>query len=195
MVINELEGWSETSFAAHQRRHTVRNRYHDLLERRQGRIREHCQERGPASHRGRRGRFEATLRQLYRQRQSLHAARESQKQIHRRSMRSPDERLMRSIEEKIDIPDGRKDDFRREIMNYIGALSIDGKQRSTTSPTNVLYKALAVQIIRRSKGFDQTNQPGVERRGPGGPRQKIDVVKRPVDTGLRLRRRKCHGRS
>lgn len=39
----------------------------------------------------------------------------------------PDERLMRSIEEKIDIPDVRKDDFRREIMNYIGALSLEGK--------------------------------------------------------------------
>jgi len=34
---------------------------------------------------------------------------------------------MRSIEDKIDIPESRKDDFRREIMNYIGALSIDGK--------------------------------------------------------------------
>src|SRR5206468_6527599 len=31
----------------------------------------------------------------------------------------PDERLMRSIEEKIDIPDNRKADSRREIMNYI----------------------------------------------------------------------------
>ena len=40
----------------------------------------------------------------------------------------PDERLMRSVEEKIDIPEGRKDDFRREIMNYIGALPIDGKK-------------------------------------------------------------------
>lgn len=40
----------------------------------------------------------------------------------------PDERLMRSIEEKIDIPDSRKDDFRREIMNYIGALALEGKQ-------------------------------------------------------------------
>jgi serine protein kinase len=47
----------------------------------------------------------------------------------------PDERLMRSIEEKIDIPESRKDDFRREIMNYIGALAIDGK-RSTTTPTS-----------------------------------------------------------
>ncbi len=30
----------------------------------------------------------------------------------------PDENLMRAIEEKIDIPESRKDDFRREIMNY-----------------------------------------------------------------------------
>ncbi|MFL5319157.1 MAG: PrkA family serine protein kinase, partial [Myxococcaceae bacterium] len=30
----------------------------------------------------------------------------------------PDERLMRSIEDKIDIPESRKEDFRREIMNY-----------------------------------------------------------------------------
>jgi len=39
----------------------------------------------------------------------------------------PDERLMRSIEEKIGIPENRKDDFRREIMNFIGALALDGK--------------------------------------------------------------------
>jgi serine protein kinase len=47
-------------------------------------------------------------------------------QVHRPD-EEPDERLMRSIEEKIDIPESRKDDFRREIMNYIGALAIDGK--------------------------------------------------------------------
>ncbi|MDA3863246.1 MAG: serine protein kinase [Deltaproteobacteria bacterium] len=40
----------------------------------------------------------------------------------------PDEHLMRSIEEKIDIPDSRKDDFRRELMNYIGALAVEGKK-------------------------------------------------------------------
>jgi serine protein kinase len=39
----------------------------------------------------------------------------------------PDERLMRSIEEKIDVREGAKDDFRREIMNYIGALAVEGK--------------------------------------------------------------------
>ncbi|HQP34007.1 MAG TPA: serine protein kinase [Polyangiaceae bacterium] len=40
----------------------------------------------------------------------------------------PDERLMRSIEEKIGIAENRKDDFRREIMNYIGALAVEGKR-------------------------------------------------------------------
>jgi serine protein kinase len=40
----------------------------------------------------------------------------------------PDERLMRSIEEKIEIADARKDDFRREIMNFIGALALEGKK-------------------------------------------------------------------
>ena len=39
----------------------------------------------------------------------------------------PDERMMRSIEEKIDIPESRKDDFRHELMNYIAALHIEGK--------------------------------------------------------------------
>ncbi len=39
----------------------------------------------------------------------------------------PDERLMRSIEKKIDIPEARKDDFRHELMNYIAALHIEGK--------------------------------------------------------------------
>jgi serine protein kinase len=39
----------------------------------------------------------------------------------------PDERLMRSIEEKIDIPEARKDDFRHELMNYIAAVHIEGQ--------------------------------------------------------------------
>ncbi len=43
-------------------------------------------------------------------------------------LEEPDERLMRSIEEKIDITEDKKDDFRREIMNYIAALALEGKQ-------------------------------------------------------------------
>jgi len=43
-------------------------------------------------------------------------------------LEEPDDRLMGSIEEKIGITDDKKDDFRREIMNYIGAMALEGKQ-------------------------------------------------------------------
>ncbi len=62
----------------------------------------------------------------------------------------PDERLMRSIEEKIDIPESRKDDFRREIMNYIGALSIDGKTFDYKTNER-LYKALQLKLFEDQK--------------------------------------------
>jgi serine protein kinase len=62
----------------------------------------------------------------------------------------PDERLMRSIEEKIDVPESRKDDFRREIMNYIGALAIEGK--SFNYRTNErLHKALELKLFEDQK--------------------------------------------
>jgi len=58
----------------------------------------------------------------------------------------PDERLMRSIEEKIDIPESRKDDFRQEIMNYIGALSLDGKKFDYRTNAR-LHKALELKLF------------------------------------------------
>jgi serine protein kinase len=62
----------------------------------------------------------------------------------------PDERLMRSVEDKIDIPDSRKDDFRREIMNYIGALAIEG--RTFDYKTNErLHKALESKLFEDQK--------------------------------------------
>ncbi|MGE3173090.1 MAG: PrkA family serine protein kinase [Planctomycetota bacterium] len=62
----------------------------------------------------------------------------------------PDERLMRSIEEKISIPDSRKDDFRREIMNYIGALAIEG--RTFNYKTNErLHRALELKLFEDQK--------------------------------------------
>ncbi|MEZ6017058.1 MAG: serine protein kinase [Planctomycetota bacterium] len=41
--------------------------------------------------------------------------------------RDPDERLMRAVEAKTDIPDARKDDFRHELMNYIAAVHLEGR--------------------------------------------------------------------
>lgn len=62
----------------------------------------------------------------------------------------PDERLMRAIETKIDIPESRKDDFRREIMNYIGALAIEGKQFDFRTNER-LYKALELKLFEDQK--------------------------------------------
>jgi len=87
----------------------------------------------------------------------------------------PDERLMRSIEEKIGITESRKDDFRREIMNYIAALSLDGGVFRWDSNER-LRKALELKLFEDQKDtiklttlvssvVDQETQ------------EKIDVVK------------------
>ena len=62
----------------------------------------------------------------------------------------PDERLMRSIEEKIDIAESRKDDFRREIMNYIGALALEGKPFDFRTNER-LHKALELKLFEDQK--------------------------------------------
>ena len=62
----------------------------------------------------------------------------------------PDERLMRSIEEKIDIPESRKDDFRREVMNYIGALAVEGKKFDYRTNER-LHKALELKLFEDQK--------------------------------------------
>src|SRR3989338_5487168 len=62
----------------------------------------------------------------------------------------PSERLMRSIEEKIDVPDNRKDDFRREVMNYIGALAVSGKIFDYKSNER-LHRALEMKLFEDQK--------------------------------------------
>ncbi|MBX3412849.1 MAG: serine protein kinase [Pirellulales bacterium] len=87
----------------------------------------------------------------------------------------PDERLMRSIEEKIDIPESRKDDFRREIMNYIGALSIDG--RTFDYKTNErLNKALELKLFEDQKDSIKLTSL-VSNVVDAETQAKIDVVK------------------
>ena len=73
---------------------------------------------------------------------------------------------MRSIEEKIDIPESRKDDFRREIMNYIGALAIDGKKFDYKTNER-LHEGPGAEAVRGPEGHDQADEPGVQRRGQG----------------------------
>jgi serine protein kinase len=62
----------------------------------------------------------------------------------------PDERLMRSIEEKIGIAESRKDDFRQEIMNYIGSLALDGKKFEYHTNAR-LNKALELKLFEDSR--------------------------------------------
>jgi serine protein kinase len=87
----------------------------------------------------------------------------------------PDERLMRSIEEKIDIPDSRKDDFRREIMNYIGALMIDGKTFDYKTNER-LYKALQLKLFEDQKDTIKLTSL-VSNVVDKDTQAKIDVVK------------------
>lgn len=87
----------------------------------------------------------------------------------------PDERLMRSIEEKIDIPESRKDDFRREIMNYIGALAIEGKTFDYRTNER-LHKALELKLFEDQKDSIKLTSL-VSRVIDKDTQEKIDVVK------------------
>src|SRR5436305_606658 len=87
----------------------------------------------------------------------------------------PDERLMRSIEEKIDIPESRKDDFRREIMNYIGALSLDGK-RFDYKTNERLQKALELKLFQDQKDTIKLTSL-VSSVVDKDTQEKIDIVK------------------
>jgi serine protein kinase len=87
----------------------------------------------------------------------------------------PDERLMRSIEEKIDIPDSRKDDFRQEIMNYIGALALDGKRFEYHTNARLL-KALELKLFEDQRDTIKLKNL-VSSVVDDETQQKIDVVK------------------
>jgi serine protein kinase len=87
----------------------------------------------------------------------------------------PDERLMRSIEKKIDIPDSRKDDFRREVMNYIGAFAIEGKKFEWNSNER-LRKALELKLFEDQKDSIKLTSL-VSSVIDSETQEKIDVVK------------------
>ena len=87
----------------------------------------------------------------------------------------PDERLMRSIEEKIGVTDSRKDDFRQEIMNYIGALALDGKTFTWRSNER-LQKALELKLFEEQKDTIKLTSL-VSTVVDRDTQEKIDVVK------------------
>jgi serine protein kinase len=88
---------------------------------------------------------------------------------------SPNERLMRSIEEKIDIPDTRKDDFRHELMSYIAAVALDGRKFDFRKNER-LHRALELKLFEDQKDtirlvslVSATTDPDTQ--------AKIDIVK------------------
>ncbi|MBN8644629.1 MAG: serine protein kinase [Planctomycetes bacterium] len=88
----------------------------------------------------------------------------------------PDERLMRSIEEKIDIPESRKNDFRQEIMNYIGALALDGKKFEYNTNAR-LYRALELKLFEDQRDTIKLKNL-VSSVIDDQTQQKIDVIKK-----------------
>ena len=90
-------------------------------------------------------------------------------------LEQPDERLMRSIESRIDIPETRKDDFRREIMNYIGALALDGKTFNYKTNER-LQKALELKLFEDQKDTIKLTSL-VSNVVDKDTQEKIDIVK------------------
>ncbi len=88
---------------------------------------------------------------------------------------APDERLMRSIEEKIDIPDSRKDDFRKEIMNFIGALAVERKEFKYDT-NDRLRRALEMKLFEDQKDSIKLSSL-VSQVIDKETQEKIDVVK------------------
>lgn len=172
MVINELEaGIKHHSLITSEE---LRTRYRDLLEvikEEYENIVKHEVQRAIAAD-------EDALKRLcanYIDQVKAYTQREKVKNRYTGQLAEPDERLMRSIEEKIDIPDSRKDDFRRELMNYIGALMIDGKTFDYTSNER-LYKALQLKLFEDQKDSIKLSTL-VSKVVDQETQAKIDVVK------------------
>jgi serine protein kinase len=89
--------------------------------------------------------------------------------------RDPDERLMRSIESKIDIPDSRKDDFRHELMNYIAALHIEGRTFDYRQNKR-LTRALELKLFEDRRDTIQLTSLVSTVVDPS-TREKIDVIR------------------
>jgi serine protein kinase len=87
----------------------------------------------------------------------------------------PNERLMRSIEEKIDIPETRKDDFRSELMNYIADLALKGEKFDYTMNER-LHRALELKLFEDSKDSIKLTSL-VSNSADAETQAKIDVVK------------------
>jgi serine protein kinase len=90
----------------------------------------------------------------------------------------PDERLMRAIEEKIDIPEQMAEDFRRSIAVFMSTLLRGGKQFKWDSNPQ-LKKALEQKLFEDTKDhikLSALNQSGASVVDPD-MQEKIDAIK------------------
>jgi serine protein kinase len=91
----------------------------------------------------------------------------------------PNERLMRSIEEKIDVPDQGVDDFRRMIAAFIGDLAHENKKfRWDSNPE--LKKALEAKLFEDTKDHIKLSALHVSGASTVSPdlQEKIDAIKK-----------------
>jgi serine protein kinase len=87
----------------------------------------------------------------------------------------PDERLMRAVEEKIEIPESRKDDFRLETMGYIGRLATENK-KFDFKMNERLHKAFELKLFEDQKDSIKLTSL-VSSTLDKDTQEKIDIVK------------------
>jgi serine protein kinase len=91
----------------------------------------------------------------------------------------PNEKLMRSIEEKIDVPDQGVDDFRRMIAAFIGDLAVSNKKfRWDSNPE--LKKALEAKLFEDTKDHIKLSALNLSGATTVSPdlQDKIDAIKK-----------------
>lgn len=90
----------------------------------------------------------------------------------------PDERLMRSIEEKIDVPELGSDDYRRSIAAFIGTLQVQGKTFTWDSNPQ-LKKALEAKLFEDTKDHIKLSALNTSGASVVDPdlQEKIDAIK------------------
>jgi serine protein kinase len=172
MVMNELEGGLDHHSLLTSEE--IKKTYRELLGVVTRGVRGHRQERGPARDQRGRGVHQPPLRELHRQRQGLHPEGEGPEPLHR-SARGARRAADAGDRGEDRHPRERKDDFRREIMNYIGALAIEGKTFDYKTNER-LQKALELKLFEDQKDSIKLTSV-VSTVVDKETQEKIDVVK------------------
>jgi len=86
----------------------------------------------------------------------------------------PDEKVMREIEGKMDIPDSNRVEFRRQFLEQITNLSLDGKQY-TWDTDDKLREAIEEVLMGRYKNL-VLSSVGTHGTIPKEQQEKIDIV-------------------